>query len=70
MQKTTEEMYRSVGFSDSEIEKIDKRTKELPNLLAVEKEEDQKFSGAMQRIVARQDIKESVAVIREQIASL
>lgn len=70
MQRATREMYESHGFLPEEIEKIDKRTKQLPNLLLVEKEEDKKFSCAMQKLVARQDVTESVAEIRRQIANL
>lgn len=70
MQRATREMYESHGFLPEEIEKIDKRTKQLPNLLLVEKEEDKKFSCAMQKLVARQDVQEAKAEIRRQIANL
>lgn len=70
MHRSTRQMYESHGFSAEEIDKIDIRTKQLPNLLLVEKEEDKKFSCAMQKLVARQDLPEAKAEIRRQIANL
>lgn len=70
MHRSTRQMYEFHGFSAEEIDKIDIRTKQLPNLLLVEKEEDKKFSCAMQKLVARQDLPEAKAEIRRQIANL
>lgn len=70
MNSSTRELYESHNFSEEEIEKIGKRLKELPNLLLVESEEDRAFSCAMQKLVARQDVPEAKAVIREQIGKV
>lgn len=67
MHKSTKQTYKSRGFSDTEIERIDQRIKQLPNALALKSDADQRMWTAIQKLYAGQDITESVAEIRSQI---